>query len=65
MTPPPGWPPSRSAEELREMAQRLQQALERESYPARRRKWLEAVKDKEAIKEAIIRELHEIVERMP
>ena len=47
------------------MAQRLQQALERESYQARRRKWLEAVKDKEAIKEAIIRELHEIVERMP
>jgi hypothetical protein len=50
-------PPAPSAEELREMAQRLQKALNRESYLARRRQ--------EAIKEAIIRELHEIVERMP
>ena len=29
MDPPPGWPPQPSAEELREMALRLQQALER------------------------------------
>jgi hypothetical protein len=28
MTPPPGWPPPRSAEELRRMALRLQQHLE-------------------------------------
>jgi len=32
---------------------------------ARRRKWLAALNDREAVKEAIIRELHEIVERMP
>ena len=30
LDPPPGWPPSRSAEELRQMALRLQKALERD-----------------------------------
>jgi hypothetical protein len=30
MDPPPGWPPPRSAEELRQMALRLQRALERD-----------------------------------
>ena len=30
MDPPPGWPPARSAEELKRMALRLQQALERD-----------------------------------
>ena len=31
MTPPPGWPPPRSAEELKRMALRLQQALDRDT----------------------------------
>jgi hypothetical protein len=30
MDPPPGWPPPRSAAELREMALRLEQALNRD-----------------------------------
>jgi hypothetical protein len=38
------------------MAQRLQQALERRDKTAAQ----EAVKDREAIKEAIVRELHEV-----
>jgi hypothetical protein len=30
MTPPPGWPPAPSPEQLKLMAQRLQKALERD-----------------------------------
>jgi hypothetical protein len=86
MDPPPGWPPPRSAQDLKLMAQRLQQQLLDhappssrsdakpprtmtsqleadillESYQARRRKWLAALNDREAVKEAIIRELHDI-----
>jgi hypothetical protein len=56
MTPPPGWPPLPSAEELREMAQRLQKALERRDKPAAP----EATRDREAVKDAIVRELHEV-----
>ena len=56
MDPPPGWPPLPSPEQLKLMAQRLQQALERRDKTAAQ----EAVKDREAIKEAIVRELHEV-----
>ena len=56
MDPPPGWPPLPSAEELRQMAMRLQRALERRDKPAAQ----EAPKDREAIKEGIVRELHEV-----
>ena len=56
LDPPPGWPPAPSPEQLKEMAQRLQQALERRDKTAAQ----EAVKDREAIKEAIVRELHEV-----
>jgi hypothetical protein len=35
MDPPPGWPPLPSAEELWQMALRLQQALERDTPKAR------------------------------
>ena len=35
MDPPPGWPPPRSPEELKRMALRLQQALERDRPIAR------------------------------
>jgi hypothetical protein len=43
LDPPPGWPPLPSPEQLKLMAHRLQEHLERESYQARRRKWLEAI----------------------
>ena len=35
MDPPPGWPPARSAEELKRMALRLQEHLERETRMGR------------------------------
>ena len=35
LDPPPGWPPAPSPEQLKEMAQRLQQALERDRPKAR------------------------------
>jgi len=34
MTPPPGWPPPRSAQDLKLMAQRLQQLLDRDKPAA-------------------------------